>query len=311
MIEIPTTMKIIWGYFLLSTGFITIWPYYVPTYAPDISNIIGLSEARSIIEMIIFPVVIFMLPKKYIQTLISGLILFMTADAVYLLLDKKPFFDATSFDGAVIACMIPFLNLKNFFHILILMIYVAAIAITKSRTGAFIVGTFMLVNALQYFYIKFSKTKATFFSALLFLLALLPVWIFEEKIFSDARFEMWGNFYDWWIAHANIAYGIGIGSFEWTGPSLYAGKFFQTNHIGFWMVHNDWVQMLIEGGVIGLILMITGYLIVAAKLRGKDLSAWLAIGAGAFFYYIWHAFPIQFISLILIRKSFNRAGPVK
>ena len=119
----------------------------------------------------------------------------------------------------------------------------------------------------------------------------------------DMRFEMWKNFYNWWIANADPLFGTGMGGFEFIGPTLKTPDIVAAQKLGFFVAHNDWLQIGFESGLVGLTLSIIGFVIVAWRLKGKDLATWLGLGAGMFFYYPSHCWPVQILAVILISRT--------
>lgn len=88
----------------------------------------------------------------------------------------------------------------------------------------------------------------------------------EQAYFTNTsgRFETWKKTMVWWVDNVNWFVGSGTGSFWWLGSAIQDKK---TGLLAF--MHNDWLQILFEQGIIGLALMAA--LFVQAFRRTKKL----------------------------------------
>lgn len=73
----------------------------------------------------------------------------------------------------------------------------------------------------------------------------------SEFINSHGRFTEWARFLSWWSKNANPLFGTGTGTFEWLGPMIQA----RPKDLYLFM-HNDYLQVLFEQGIMGLLLML-------------------------------------------------------
>lgn len=151
-------------------------------------------------------------------------------------------------DASFIACFLPFLG---YFSIPALI----AISVTKSSTGFGAVG----VAALTYLMSEFGFKKTWF----LILLSPLCMWgvgnfFLQEELFnSNGRFYAWALAFDYWkkLPHMYHLIGTGTGSFFIYGRALMQNAHTDGNGAFAWM-HNDYLQILFENGVIGLTLVL-------------------------------------------------------
>lgn len=77
----------------------------------------------------------------------------------------------------------------------------------------------------------------------------------NELLNSGDRFEMWRQFLAGWSNPVNWAFGIGIGQFGIAAALLQFSRDVKTNSWWLW-AHNDWLQLLLEGGAVGVVLML-------------------------------------------------------
>lgn len=66
---------------------------------------------------------------------------------------------------------------------------------------------------------------------------------------SNGRFAVWKDMLKWWYEHVDMWIGLGTGSFEWAAPLIQN----QPKAIFIWM-HNEYLQILFEQGITGLLL---------------------------------------------------------
>jgi len=111
-----------------------------------------------------------------------------------------------------------------------------------------------------------------------------------EGIFSDSlRVICWNWSMDWWSQSANHLFGTGIGTFWGIGPWIQdtelikacasgdskiceSAKFLYQEKNYYTFMHSDWLQLLFEGGFVGLIL---GYGVFITALVKSFNRPWL------------------------------------
>lgn len=308
--KLPLIFKVIWGFFLLVNVYQCFWPYYEPTFAPAISNILAWNMTQNFFILLAFPIAIFSLSFNQKRILLAILKAIMVCDAVYLITGHNGFFGATTFDATLIALfgLMWFQyedpenegnKLANMFGLAISIIGVACV---RGRTGALVFAVLAIAQIIQR--VKIHVRKPIFYSFLTFIgmICVIGVYLYWPKLINDTRISMWQGFYDWWKINADATIGTGMGSFEWIGPAI-SPDWAHKDHYGFFVMHNDWLQMGFETGIIGFIISIVGYVAVAVKLQGKYLSTWLALGAAMLFYYPTHAWVTQILALIIIAQA--------
>lgn len=299
--KIPLPLRFIWAYFLEITAYHAIDQFYVPAFSPSLSNVIAWSASNYFIWMSLIPVFLINTNEVVKKSLINLTKWFMVYCAVVLLLGTIPsVFTANTFDASLIACFILFWDLnpkRKWFAVLDwigFLISIVAIIYTKGRDAELILFVSLTVYYLPKFFWRLVFPLGVFIGGM------CSYFMYLGGV--EPRFEMWESFLDWWAHYANIWIGAGIGSFEWVGPYLDPGQTFRNQHLGFYVMHNEWLQLLFESGIIGLVCGLIGYVIIASKLKGKEFATWMGIGAGMVWYYILHAWPVQLLAIILISR---------
>lgn len=87
---------------------------------------------------------------------------------------------------------------------------------------------------------------------------------------SSGRFDLWTQCMAWWQLNTSAWFGTGIGTFEVLGPLI------QNRQVSvFLFMHNEYLQLLFEGGVIGLVLGLALY--SQCVVRSLKNAEWLTI----------------------------------
>lgn len=86
-----------------------------------------------------------------------------------------------------------------------------------------------------------------------------------DAVFSlDTRWTAWSMFVKFWESHFSIWFGSGLGTFKLWGPATQFENHWHEQSLWLW-AHNDWLQVLLELGVIGLVLASLTYVYVLVK----------------------------------------------
>lgn len=302
--KISWWIKLPWIYLLGITALRTFWPRYFPYFAPAVANLLGWNGTKSLLMMLVFPVVILNASDKIKKNLITFFKIVMLYDACVLLAGQPGMFEAKTFDASLIACLFLYWNWRKWYGWLPMLICSAAILKVHSRTAMLILAVMYGILVIQWAYRNINRV---FFWDAMGIAAvgaiLFAVNYGGRALIHDSRHEMWEYFMQWFMHNVDVWWGVGLGGFEWIGPLLDPGPNQRGLGYGFFVMHNDWLQIFFETGIIGTALIVVGYLYTAVKLRGKDLANWLGIGAGMVFYYVSHTWVIQILALILITRT--------
>jgi len=165
----------------------------------------------------------------------------------------------TSTEGAFLAIMMPLMLFSvkdnNNWNLFFKSLPIIAVFLTGSSVGIF--GSCLSVMI----YLLMTNKKR-------FAYSLIPISIFitaayfytgstkgiQNELFSDSfRIKHWLLYFAWWLKSDNQLLGTGLGSFYGFGP--YIQKLYNLKIAGILpTAHNDWLQILMELGLIGFIL---------------------------------------------------------
>lgn len=237
-------LVLLWSYCVISASAVGIYPYF---------NVAGQPHALMALTLLIaVPGMIIVLCKtNNLKSAISFLASLMYLNAGITFYQGWGLANAGSFDAAIFMATLPlFINIKVFeldrsdwFHTAFGVFFVGW---TQSNTGAMILAAYGAFYMLQ-------KGK----KGLLFGLGLIALSIafFHKKGGSSgfARLEGWKHYMGMWTKDANQFLGSGIGTFQGMGPLL--PEVPSTKEVYLYM-HNDYLQILFEGGAIGFVLLL-------------------------------------------------------
>jgi O-antigen ligase len=110
----------------------------------------------------------------------------------------------------------------------------------------------------------------------------------QGGLLSDSgRFEPWTVIMNWWVEWANMWMGTGTGSFQWLGPTIQNKE----NDLLIFM-HNEYLQVIFEQGVIGFALMLA---MIFLCLKGARKSPWLLAPCMSTLFVFVTQMPLRFI----------------
>jgi len=110
-------------------------------------------------------------------------------------------------------------------------------------------GIFVCMAGTVVFYSK-SPFKIAVGGAFVFVASYF--WLGETFLNDSGRFNLWRLALSWWSENTlSYAFGMGAGSFYHLGALIMKQAGMNTQYVFIW-VHNEWVQILFEQGVVGL-----------------------------------------------------------
>lgn len=233
------------------------WPEYDATAEVSFQAI----TAFGVVYFTAVTLMLVLMRKPHREFLKNLLIYFSLTNAFIILLrfirHKDPWFllNNPALDAAFTACMIPLVYEKKKYLAIPLIIICL---ISHSSSG--IAGLGIVIGSYLLSHFKFSK-KALGAGALSAGVMSLLGYILQGRILVDSsgRYHVWAITFDFWRKSLNHIVGAGTGSFAIYGPSLQVIEAIQKGNDyvpGFFWGHNDWLQILIENGYIGLGLVI-------------------------------------------------------
>jgi hypothetical protein len=132
-----------------------------------------------------------------------------------------------------------------------------------------------------------------------------PLHFWSENFASDSgRFLIWKKMWEWWRTQDFLWWGYGPGGSQIIIPfvQLQNVKVFPND---FWLwLHNDWMQVLFEQGVVGLSLLGLTYLLglYYARRQPHLFISWVVLGVGAIANYpLRSALHAVFAGWLLVR----------
>lgn len=196
-----------------------------------------------------------------------------------------------SMSGCFAVALIPHLcRGKHWPPVTIILSAAAALVAAQSQP----VGLFFLLLTLVAF------QEGAYLWACLPIIALpfIGQWITNGDLYkSSGRFGMWAIAMGFWRKHCDTLLGAGAGAFAVTGP--YFSRHLTEQFI--WL-HSDWLQILFEQGVIGLVLSVGFfiYLMVVSK-REVQLSVGIC-GAWMLANMPFH-YPLSALYLVYVMRK--------
>lgn len=296
-----------WTYIGWSSLFLAFYPDYDPNFLhnlltedkiiqfiPEIAKRTQWTAAQSALLSLLLPLLVLKLPKKYIQIF---LLTFIAFESLSMLIFEETAFLGTTFSAALsaMAFLIVPNKLSNKIAYPLMILYFINVYVYGGSTAWAILG----LTLIYFLYLLVQRSRY-------FLLLTLPaLYIGYQRlnIFFDGngRYEMWKVLLNAWHEHIPIWTGTGIGSWEWIGIFLYRQP---NDGVHYLWPHNDFLQMLFEGGIIGLSLMIAVIIQAMYRLRFKTkLIAAFGYVLFMYSYYPAHWAVTQILGLYLLNES--------
>lgn len=285
-VQIPLILKIFIVYMGMHLTY-GLQPSFRFTWDENLTNVVQISILKCLLLIpVAFAVARFMTPK-----LVSY---FIIADSLWLLFGGWGI-GGTTFDAAVSVTLIPYIITRrgSWQELAAILLALAAAIATHSRSA-------LVVLAVQMLFL-FRKQWRYF-------LLLTPLLYFVFPISTNGRTSLWVHYMQWWNENVNPWVGSGLGSFEWIGLMLAPSG----REARFYLLHNDWLQILFETGWIGLILSVITFSWIAVKLYADERKfiLWCTFGVLAITYYPYHHILVQALCLNLILHAMKKANPV-
>lgn len=230
-----------------------------------------LNAARSFGLILAVPIVVLMVR---FNLLLSGLKVVVTLNALSLIFNRYGIFNIGTQDAGFIAAFLPMFLLFHAGHIKenLAMAAICLFSVIHSGSATGMVTIFAMILG----YAFYSKQLIRAFVAMSVVLPIAVLMQGKSLITSDGRIAGWSAYLSWWWDKMPIWTGTGISTFE--GVSTYIPNL-KFNEVFIWL-HNDWLQILFDGGIIGLTLVLIFY-IHSLNLAKKNLPVLLGlIGLG-------------------------------
>lgn len=255
------------------------------------------SAAFSSFAFLCFALILTLASRKHLRLLCKSFSLLCLVNSVVVIAQYvagysqlSGLFGATSMSGCLIAFTYPFLafvseahprewerRYKNMLYLLYILsaitLPVVAIFLTKSSMA---IGTLAVVW-LVFLWREYNKlgTGLLLFGAILLIAYLLDPTFFDQlhkPVFQWGRLRIWILSIHWWLAQDMQTFfvGTGLGSTEVLLPHIQYGEGHRGQHEWFLWMHNDWLQLLFEQGIIGLAVYLNAFFF-ALKASWKNV----------------------------------------
>lgn len=203
----------------------------------------------------------------------------------------------SSMDATMVAITCPFLIMDKsvpvFKRHFFLIIPAFAIYLSESSVGFAGFGVSMFV----YFFATYRKKWMVLIPVAVAAIA-IPIMGIEKMFYSGGRTDQYKWAMNWWTENISHWSGSGHGTYWTFGPYIQIIGKHQAN-MGYWaFMHNDWLQILFELGIIGLILaaLTYGVMVWKSRLNPVLLASILTLGAVSVF-----QMPLRYpISLVIV-----------
>lgn len=211
----------------------------------------GVLYKQNFLVAILIVFILFYIPKRYLNRITLATCLILTASCfLAIFFGFSGLLTGVSFDAALLSLLIIVLfyneNLGGLWVLSILGILIATMYVSNGMTAFLILCSY----ALGWMFIE-SKKGFLIFVVLLMASLKKNIRYFTEN--SNGRYEMWDAYLTYWTKNFSVLSGSGPGSFEQIGPLI------PVNGIRYIWAHNDWLQIFLEYGLIGLLIFICLY----------------------------------------------------
>lgn len=273
----------LWAYVVVSSLIPAFSVYYEADYLmPIFLTPAKLAACQSLVLAILVPLFVLISKKKSVGVVLK-LLFFIEACAV-LITGHTIMFGWSSFSSVMLALSVflfkPNKNKLETETIAVALIFAASLI------------NLSITTVVIYFYallILIWKVNKTYVLYLLSLLAAVPFLVdLKEILTGNGRYLMWSQFIQIWNDKLPKVLGTGFGTWEWVGPQLKGSDF-----MGYAMLHNDYLQVLFEGGFIGLALFLW---VIGESFYKHGKNVQFILPAGAFCLAMLSYFPLHVVA---------------
>lgn len=285
----------LWAYVLVSALMILEFP---GTQFGDFQNAFIATSGQTFAEALLIPFVILLLPVQDLQKVWNGFTIFIAMEIALVWINGYGIMMAPSFDTALLAAFLPYCPW-----------YLGIVAIVTILTHHG--STALLIMFVQLSVLAYKERQA------------ILCWMISIPLFGGAailhnhgpllngseRLQQWKMFMSFWWNHGWTVrlFGTGPGSFVW----LSMGIENKANNI-FLQMHNDWLQVTFELGIVGLILsLLLFYKAIKASWNDpRSLSAIFGLAAFAVTYHPTRFLPTMVLFALIFREALSHGRPI-
>jgi len=282
---------LLWFYVLASATAVAFCPFNDFNYVnPHLALQFPGSAAQTAFIALLLPLAVWRSNNLWLKNLFKSV---AVIESIMLLGFDRTLFYGTTFSSAYCLLSLLFFDPRKSKLDWLLIAPLVTCLVYAGSTTAFV--ALLMLPVL----FKFYRNQ---FSVLIYTIALSAlVYLKRDLLDSNGRLDMWSSYLDQWANHFPFFSGSGFGTWEWIGPFIYKAH----DGMRFVWPHNDYLQVLFEGGVIGFALLLA--VIVEALLKIRKRPKLFALGLGflvfMFTYYPLHWTTTQVLALYLLKRS--------
>ncbi len=317
----PGAPRYIWIWAILSGLYVSLSPFppyrdalvFEPNYLQAIIDAKSIMEhsVKAMLAAILIPFAVFFASRRTAESLLLGLEFLAIVESVLILAFGHGVFNPDSLGATYIAAIYPIMLFKpscknnrtqrdKILDVIKLLVWTnlpaAAIIYSKAATPFF-----MLIGSMTVYFLFTRRSLAAM--AITSVLATVGL-ITQGHHFtlSRGRWEAWKLFMDWWLEHGNRWTGTGLGTFYVLGPVIQPGDAGQYLYL-----HNEYLQILFELGIIGLFLFLfLGLVMTVRSLNRPWLIATLAgVSIGLSTQFLFRYVGSALFLVLLVRMVFE------
>lgn len=280
-------------YLVIHTAALVFWPYESIGILGDMFKYqLRSSHAQSLAYLLLLPLIFDRcFPTRWLWRSISWVFII---DAVAILFGWRGITWGLSFDSAFIALLLPTFYRPTWYHRVLTALALVAIYKVGGATAYLVIGLMLVGAAITY--------KNWLWLTICCPLFAVGYWSLGYELYrSPGRLAMWVAWFKWWLHSANHYIGTGPGSFEWLANTIYSDTG------GYTFAHNDYLQILFECGIVGIVLALGTIVEALWSLRRNHVIFTTAVGYLAFMctYSPLHVFPGMLLAILIFVGARN------
>lgn len=272
------------------------------------------------ITLLSFGALPFILKRSYFKNILGVIFASAAIDSLWMLIraaiwgqdQAYAMLSNSAIDASFIACLLPvaFMNMKDKETrnkgMMFLVVMISAIITSKSSTGLGAIG----VAAAAFLFMEYGLRSLVIIAPLgASITVFSKLFLGNELLNSNGRFNIWKMSFDFFWKETHHFIGAGIGTFFMWGPEIQRHNSPGDPALFCWM-HNDWLQVLFEMGIIGLagLIILYSFLLHASWKKKNSLFPMICTyGFIGLTQMPLRAFPFQLLGACLIMLSFRKS----
>lgn len=297
----------LWGYLMLSCVAIAWSPLWRGASLNEFEVMAMQYHALQTFFLVVaLPFIVFIVRTKLVMNLCVA---FLCVDAIYMMFNDFGLINAKTYDAVFMALFLPwvFFYRNTYLKMAISALFVATILSVFAKTAIVAIIAMILTVIFMAGYRAFSVYITLLGVA-------VGVAMYHYDILGvghgSGRYELWKMYWEVWSGGVNKWVGSGLSTLEIYGRKILVLKEGESlsNHSGhmIYNLHNNYFQMLFEGGILGLSIMLLFMgRVIHSLYKAKSLFCIIAVGyaVSMLFYSPLNSFIGQLLALVIILRS--------